>query len=89
MPDRYLKALEPIKNGGYYFGFQKGTCNRPTCKYKHEMNPDNENKIPQPQPYKKLVQFDLSQAQIDSVGPKVGDPSIRGGYSKAQIKRLN
>ena len=39
--------------------------------------------------HKKSVQFDLSQAQIDSVGPKVGDPSIRGGYSKAQIKRLN
>ena len=57
------------------------------------MNPDNENNIPQPQPntipYKKSVQFDLSQAQIDSVRPKVGDPSIRGGYSKAQIKRLN
>ena len=53
------------------------------------MNPDNENKITQPQPntipYKKSVQFDLSQAQIDSVGPKVGDPSIRGGYSKAEI----
>ena len=29
------------------------------------------------------------QEQIDSVGPKVGDPSIRGGYSKAQTKRLN
>ena len=57
------------------------------------MNPDNGNRIPQPQPniipYKKSVQFDLSLAQIGSVGPKVGDPSIRGGYSKAQIKRLN
>ena len=46
------------------------------------MNPENENKIPQPQthtiPYKKSVQFNLTQAQIDSVGPKIGDPSIRG-----------
>lgn len=73
LPENSGESKRPIKNGGYCFGFQKGTCNRPTCKYKHEMNPENENKIPQPQPnsipYKKSVQFDLSQSQIDSVGP--------------------
>ena len=93
LPDYTGDNKRPVKNRGYCFGFQKGTCKRPTCKYEHAMNPENENKIPQPQsntiPYKKSVQFDLTQAQIDSVGPKIGDPSIRGGYSKAQLKRLN
>ena len=54
------------------------------------MNPDNENKIQQPQPntipYKKSVQFDLSQAQIDSVGPKVGDPNVRVDILKRKLK---
>ena len=57
------------------------------------MNPDNENKTPSHNPntipYKKSLQFDLSQSQIDSVGPKIGDQSIRGVFSKARVKRLN
>ena len=36
----------PLKNGGYCFGFQKGTCNRPTRKQKHEVHLENKNKIP-------------------------------------------
>ena len=80
LPDNIGENKRPIKIGGYCFGFQKGTCNRPTCKYKHEMDRDNENKIAQPQsntvPYKKSLQFDLIQAQIDSVGLKIGDPHV-------------
>ena len=64
LPENTGENKRPINNGGYCFGFQKGTRKRPTCKYKHEMNPENENKITQPQqntiPNKKSVQFDLT-----------------------------
>ncbi len=33
-----------IKNQGYCFAFQKGTCQRSNCKYIHEFNPDKVNK---------------------------------------------
>ena len=87
---------KPVKNGGFCFAFAKGNCNRgDNCQYIHDETKKKENLTPSasgPPPgtqFKKGVQFDLTQAQIDSVGAKAGGPNSKTGYSKNQIRKLN
>lgn len=94
--DEGTKKKKPVKNGGYCFAFAKGNCNRgESCQYIHDDSKKKENIIPPTggdpvnTPYKKGVQFDLTQAQIDSVGAKAGGPNSKTGYSKGHIRKFN